>query len=93
MSEGNQQRQAQPQQQAQPQRQQQQQQPQQQQQQQQLSPTQRLGRALADIRRVQNLMELNYPGEDQAILLLREAGDLVWTEIRRMQQAQQQQGS
>ena len=84
MSEGNQQRQAQPQ-------RQQQQQPQQQQQQQQLSPTQRLGRALADIRRVQSLMELNYPGQGQAILLLREAGDLVWTEIQRMQQQAQQQ--
>ncbi len=79
MSEGNQQQQA---------------QPRQQQQQQRLTPTQRLGRALADIRRVQNLLELNYPGQGQAILLLREAGDLVWTEIQRMQQqAQQQQGS
>ena len=79
MSEGNQQQQA---------------QRQQQQDQQQPSPTQRLGRALADIRKVQHLMELNYPGQGQAINMLREAGDLVWTEIERMQQqAQQQQGS
>ena len=72
----------------------QQQQAQQQQAQQQLSPTQRLGRALADVRKVQNMMELNYPGQGEAIKMLREAGDLVWAEIQRMQQqAQQQQGS
>ena len=83
MAEGNQQQQ-----------QQAQQQQAQQQQQQELSPTQRLGRALSYVRKVQNLMELNYPGQSQAINMLREAGDLVWTEIERMQQqAQQQQGS
>ena len=83
MAEGNQQQQ-----------QQAQQQQAQQQQQQELSPTQRLGRALSDVRKVQNLMELNYPGQGEAIKLLREAGDLVWAEIQRMQQqAQQQQGS
>ena len=72
----------------------QQQQQQGQQQQQEPSPTQRLGRALTDIRKVQNLMELNYPGQGEAIKMQREAGDLVWAEIQRMQQqAQQQQGS
>ena len=76
------------------QQQQQAQQQQAQQQQQELSPTQRLGRALAEVRQVQNMMELNYPGQGEAIKMLREAGDLVWTEIQRMQQqAQQQQGS
>ena len=63
---------------------------QQQQQQQQLSPAQRLARALQGIRQVQNLMELNYPQQGQAIAVLREAGDLVWAEIERMQQQQQQ---
>ena len=83
MAEGNQQQQ-----------QQAQQQQAQQQQQQELSPTQRLGRALSDVRKVQNLMELNYPGQGEAIKMLREAGDLVWAEIQRMQQrARQQQGS
>lgn len=72
----------------------QQQQRQQGQQQQQPSPTQRLGKALTDIRKVQNMMELNYPGQGEAIKMQREAGDLVWAEIQRMQQqAQQQQGS
>ena len=68
---------------------------QQQQQQQQPSPAQRLGRALTDVRKVQNMMELNYPGQGEAIKMLREAGDLVWAEIQRMQQRaqQQQQGS
>ncbi len=65
---------------------------QQQQQQQQQSPAQRLARALQGIRQVQNLMELNYPQRGDAIAVLREAGDLVWGEIQRMQQ-QQQQGS
>lgn len=62
-------------------------------QQQQQSPAQRLGRALADIRKVQNLIELNYPGQGEAIKMLREAGDLVWEEIQRVQQQGQQQGS
>lgn len=86
MTQGNQQQQGQ---------QQQQQQGQQQgqgQQQQQQSPAQRLAQALSSIRKVQNLLELNYPQQGDAIKLQREAGDLVWTEIQRMQQ-QQQQGS
>ncbi len=61
------------------------------QQQQQQSPAQQLARALQGIRQVQNLMELNYPQRGDAIAVLREAGDLVWAEIQRMQQ--QQQGS
>ena len=61
-----------------------------QQQQQQLSPAQRLARALQGIRQVQNMMELNYPQQGRAIAVLREAGDLVWGEIERMQQQQQQ---
>lgn len=64
---------------------------QQQGQQQQPSPAQRLARALTGIRKVQNLLELNYPQQGDAIKLQREAGDLVWAEIQRMQQ--QQQGS
>jgi len=70
---------------------QQQQGQQQQGQQQQLSPAQRMARALQDIRQVQSFMELNYPQRRDAIALLREAGDLVWAEIERMQQQQQQQ--
>jgi hypothetical protein len=66
-----------------------QQQQRQQQQQQQLSPAQRLARALQGIRQVQNFMELNHPQQGQAIAVLREAGDLVWAEIERMQQQQQ----
>jgi hypothetical protein len=62
---------------------------QQRQQQQQLSPAQRLARALQGIRQVQNFMELNHPQQGQAIAVLREAGDLVWAEIERMQQQQQ----
>ena len=61
-------------------------------QQQQASPMQQLGRALSDIRKVQNLLELNYPDQGQAIQMQREAGDLVWAQIQRMQQQQQQQG-
>jgi hypothetical protein len=68
---------------------QQQRQPQQQQQQQ-LNPAQRLARALQGIRQVQNMMELNYPQNTNAIAVLREAGDLVWGEIQRMQQQRQQ---
>jgi ATP-dependent RNA helicase MSS116, mitochondrial len=68
----------------------QQQQAQQQQAQQQQSPAQRLARALQDIRQVQSFMELNYPQRRDAIALLREAGDLVWNEIERMQLQQQQ---
>ena len=63
----------------------------QQQGQQQLSPLQLLGRALTDIRKVQNLLELKYPDQEDAIKMQREAGDLVWNEIQRMQQQQQDQ--
>lgn len=59
-------------------------------QQQQQSPLQLMGRALTDIRKVQNLLELNFPGQTEAIEMQREAGDIVWQEIQRMQQ---QQGS
>lgn len=70
-----------------------QQQGQQQQGEQQQSPAQQLAQALTRIRKVQNLMELNYPDQGEAIKLQREAGDLVWAEIERIQQQQQQQGS
>jgi hypothetical protein len=60
-------------------------------QQQQASPLQLLGRALSDIRKVQNLLELNYPDQGAAIKMQREAGDLIWEQIQRMQQQQQQQ--
>jgi hypothetical protein len=63
---------------------------QQQQQQQQQSPPQRLAQALANIRRVQNMLELNYPQQGDAIKMLRQAGDVVWEEIERMQQSKQQ---
>jgi hypothetical protein len=58
---------------------------------QQPSALQVLGRALTDIRKVQNLLELNYPDQGDAIKLQREAGDLVWNTIQRMQQQQQNQ--
>ena len=35
-------------------------------------------------------LELNYPQQGEAIKMLREAGDVVWEEIQRMQQSQQQ---
>jgi hypothetical protein len=60
--------------------------------QQQLSPAQMLTRALSEIRRVQNLLELNYPNQADAIKMQREAGDLIWQIIQSMQQQQQQQG-
>ena len=60
--------------------------------QQQASPLQLLGRALSDIRKVQNLLELNYPDQGEAIKMQREAGDLIWGEIQRMRQQQQRQG-
>jgi hypothetical protein len=78
----------------QPQGQGQQQQAQDQQQQggqQQLSPAQMLTRALSEIRRVQNLLELNYPNQADAIKMQREAGDLIWQIIQSMQQQQQRQ--
>ena len=58
--------------------------------QQQQTPVQRMGNALTAIRKVQNWLEMNYPSQTDAIQLQREAGDLVWGEIERMQQ---QQGS
>jgi len=58
---------------------------------QQPSPLQLLGRALADIRKVQNVLELQYPDQGDAIKMQREAGDLVWNEIQRIQQQQQNQ--
>ena len=61
----------------------------QQQEDQQPSPLQLLGRALTDIRKVQNLLELKYPDQGEAIKMQREAGDLVWNEIQRLQQQQQ----
>ena len=64
---------------------QQQQEPQQQQQ----SPVQDLANALANIRKVQNMLELNYPQRSDAIKMQRQAGDLVWQVI---QSTQQQQG-
>jgi hypothetical protein len=60
-------------------------------QQQQQSPAQMLTRALSEIRRVQNLLELNYPNQADAIKMQREAGDLIWEIIQGMQQQQQQQ--
>jgi hypothetical protein len=57
---------------------------------QQASPLQVLGRALTDIRKVQNLLELNYPDQGDAIKMQREAGDLIWHEIQRLQQQSQQ---
>ena len=61
----------------------------QQQGQQQANPLQVLGRALTDIRKVQNLLELKYPDQGDAIKMQREAGDLIWHEIQRLQQSQQ----
>lgn len=60
-----------------------------QQQDQQQSPAQKLGRALAEIRKVQNMLEMNFPNQLNAIKMQREAGDLVWEEIQRLQQNQQ----
>ena len=57
---------------------------------QQQSPAQQLARAVTNIRKVQNMVELNYPNQGDAIHMLREAGDLVWAEIQRMQQQGQQ---
>ncbi len=60
------------------------------QQQQRPSPVQLMGRALTDIRKVQNMLELQNPGQTEAIKMQREAGDLVWQVIQSMQQSQQQ---
>ena len=61
------------------------------QQQQQQDPVQRLATALAHIRRAQNYIELNAPAQGDMITMLRQAGDLVWGEIERIQQVRQQQ--
>jgi hypothetical protein len=61
-----------------------------QQQDQQANSLQVLGRALTGVRKVQNLLELNYPDQGDAIKLQREAGDLIWHEIQRQQQQGQQ---
>jgi hypothetical protein len=58
--------------------------------QQQQNPAQMLGRALSEIRRVQNMLELNYPDQADAIKMQREAGDLIWQIIQAMQRQQQQ---
>ena len=58
---------------------------------QQQSPAQMLARALSEIRRVQNMLELNYPNQADAIKMQREAGDLIWQIIQSMQQQQGQQ--
>lgn len=62
----------------------------QQSQQEQQSPLQRIQRALAEIRKVQHMMEMNYPNREDAIKMLRNAGDLVWQEIQEKQEQQQQ---
>ena len=59
--------------------------------QQQPGPMQLMGKALTDIRKVQNMLELQNPGQTEAIKMQREAGDLVWQVIQQMQQQQQQQ--
>lgn len=64
---------------------------QQQQGRQQQSPLQQLAQALTNIRQVQNMFELNYPQQGEAIHMLRDAGDSVWQEIERQQQQNQQQ--
>ena len=63
-----------------------------QQQQQQQDPVQLMGRAVTNIRRVQNLLEMNYPDQAEAIQMQRQAGDVVWAMIQSMQQQQGQQG-
>ena len=57
-----------------------------QQQGQQQSPAQQLARALQGIRQVQHMLELNSPQQTNAIAALRQAGDIVWAEIQRIQQ-------
>ncbi len=59
-------------------------------QQEQQSPTQQLERALTEIRKVQSMLEMSYPDQTEAIKLQREAGDLVWQEIREKMQRLQQ---
>jgi hypothetical protein len=58
--------------------------------QQQQNPAQMLARALSEIRRVQNMLELNYPDQADAIKMQREAGDLIWQILQAMQRQQRQ---
>jgi hypothetical protein len=60
-------------------------------QQQQQDPVQRLAVALSHVRKVQNYLELNAPAQGEMINMMRQAGDLVWGEIERIQQVRQQQ--
>lgn len=69
----------------------QQQQGQQQQAQQQPNPAQMLASALSGARQVQNLLEVNYPDQGEAIRIQREVGDLIWGVIQAMRQQQQGQ--
>jgi len=55
------------------------------------NPMQALGQAVDHLRRVQSMMELNAPAQEEVIAMLRQAGDLIWAEIERRQQQQQQQ--
>jgi len=55
--------------------------------QQQASPVQLMGRTLTDIRKVQNMLEMQSPGQTEAIKMQREAGDLVWQVIQSMQRS------
>ena len=59
--------------------------------QQQQSPVQLMAQALSNIRKVQNLLELSYPDQTDAIKMQRQAGDAVWQVIQSMQQSQQNQ--
>ncbi len=70
---------------------QEQQQGQGQQQEQEQSPVKKMQRALAQIRKVQHTMEMNYPGREDEIKMLREAGDIVWQEVQEKQKEQKQQ--
>ncbi len=62
-----------------------------QQQDQQQSPAQRMKRALAEIRKVQHMMEMTYPSREDEIKMLRDAGDIVWHEAQEKQQQEQQE--
>ena len=55
------------------------------------NPAQFLAQSLSRIRRVQSLLELNYPDQTDAIQMQREAGDILWKIIESMQQSQQAQ--
>jgi hypothetical protein len=50
------------------------------------NPAQALAQAVDHIRRVQSMMELNAPAQEDVINRLRQAGDLIWAEIERRQQ-------